>query len=189
MSAAVVVVFVAAILFGSARDDGPAPPTTWVVVATSEDWRAGEPPGAFDIVTVLGTAGAALASVGDLSDQEPLVRIPAGSLVSKAMLGPVGAEAGDPDATLFQLGVSTAYWGSGTPAAGDVAVFAREFGGCAVAVIQLVDAQGGAVWIEADPLLAAELASVPSPVLWEAPENGWPECGPEEQLGDAVGSG
>lgn len=187
MSAGVVVVFVAAILFGSGRDDGPAPPTTWVVVAASEDWRAGEPPGAFDVVNVLGPAGAALASVGDLSDQVPVIRVPAGSLVSKAMLGPPNVSVDDPDAALFQMGVSTAHWGSGVPAAGDRAVFAAGFGACAIAVLELVDAQGPVVWVEAGPELAARLALVPGPFIWEAPENGWPACDPGE-LGDAVGS-
>lgn len=179
MSAGVVIVFVAAILFGSARDDGPPPPT-WVVVAASEDWRAGEPPGAFSVVSVLGPAGASLASVGDLSDQVPVVRVPAGSLVSKAMLGPPDASVGNPDAALFKMGVSTAHWGSGMPTAGDRAVVAASFGACAIAILELVDAQGPVVWVEANPELAARLASVPGPFVWEAPENGWPACQVED---------
>ena len=187
LSAAVTVVFAAAILFGSDRE--PDAPEAWEAVAASEDWRAGSPPGEFTVVEVMGPAGVLLAGPGDLAGQVPLSRVPAGALVSKSMLGPPDADRA-PNSALFRLGVDTSWWGSAGPAAGDVAVFATAFGECATAVAVLADADAGAgtVLVEADFALAAALAEASKLVVWEAPAEGWPACAAVEQ-GSARASG
>ena len=185
LSVVLALVFAGAILFGSGSDEEQAPPPpTFVVVAASEDWLAGEPPGGFELIQVQGPASTFLAGPADLDGQVAAVRVPAGSLVSRAMLG-----APDPprpsDVSLFRIGVNTTYWGPAGPATGDRAVFAGGFGGCAVAILELVSADGGTVLVEADPELAATLGGLPSPVLWKAPDDGWPACGAGE-IGDVA---
>ena len=174
LSALVTAAFVAAVLFGSGRDS-PPDVQTWTVVAAAEDWLGGEPVGGFDVVEVSGPAGALLAAPIDLDGQVPVSAVPAGALVSKSMLGPDDSPR-RADSALVRLGVDTSVWGSGTPGAGDWAVFAARFGGCAAAVVELAGAGEGSVLVEASPELAARLGALQRPLVWEAPQSGWPEC-------------
>lgn len=168
----VVAVAVSVWLFGR-----PEPPEAAVpVVATAEDWAAHREPGRFVTVEVPETTAALFVTAADLAGRVPAVAVPAGTVLSQALLADPGAvSAADPAAALIAVAVDPSLWPDPGPVTGAAAVLAAEPGGCAAAVLPVVAAGDGSVVVEAGPELAARLGPAVW-WIWESPAAGWPGC-------------
>ena len=173
-AAALVVVLVAVSVWLFGRPEPPEPSVQ--VVATAEDWPARREPGGFVTVEVPESAAALFVTPAELAGRMPAVLVPAGTILSEALLADPGtAAAADPSATLLAVGVDPSLWPDPGPAAGAAAVLAAEPGGCAAAVLPIVAAGDGSVVVEAGPELAAQLGPAVW-WIWESPAAGWPGC-------------
>ena len=172
--AVVVVVIVAIWLFG--RPDPPEP--TVEVVATAVDWPAKREAGEFITVEMPADTASLFVTPAELEGRVPAIPVPAGAVVSEAMLADAGsAFAADLSSTLLALTVDPSLWPDPGPRAGDIAVLAEKPGGCAAAVLPVVLATDETLVVEARPQAAAVLG----PVVWwtwESPVAGWPACAP-----------
>ena len=172
--AALVVTLVAVSVWLFGRPEPPEPSVQ--VVATAEDWTARREPGGFATVEVPATAAELFVTPAELAGRVPAVLVPAGTVLSEALLAdPGAASAADPSAALLAVGVDPSLWPDPGPAAGATAVLAAEPGGCAAAVLPILAVGDGTVIVEAGPELAAQL----SPAvwwIWESPAAGWPGC-------------
>ncbi len=168
----VVAVAVSVWLFGR-----PEPPEAVVqVVATADDWAAHREPGRFVTVEVPETTAALFVTPADLAGRVPAVAVPAGTVLSQALLADPGTgPAVDPAAALLAVAVDPSLWPDPGPVTGAVAVLAAEPGGCAATVLPIVAAGDGSVVVEAGPELAARLGPAVW-WIWEAPAAGWPGC-------------
>ncbi len=173
-AAALIVVLVALSVWLFGRPE-PSEPTVPVVAAT-EEWPAGREPGEFVTVEMPETAAALFVTPEQLAGRVPAVAVPAGVVVSEALLAdPAAAVASDLSAALLAVAVDPSLWPDPGPRAGDAAVLAAEPGGCATAVLPVVVVAEGSVVVEARPRLAAVLG----PTVWwtwESPPAGWPAC-------------
>lgn len=168
----VVVVAVSVWLFGRPE---PAEPAVQVV-ASAEDWAARREPGRFVTVEVPEKAAALFVTPAELEGRVPVVAVPAGTVVSQALLsGPGAAAAADPSTALIAVSVDPSLWPEPGPSTGASAVLAAEPGGCAVAVMPIVAAGDGSIVVEAGPELAARLGPAVW-WIWESPAAGWPGC-------------
>ena len=171
----VVVVALSVWLFGR-----PEPETTVQVVAAAEDWPAGREPGEYVIVEMPEESAALFVTADQLADRVPAVAVPAGTVVSAALLTDSAVPAAsDLSAALLAVAVDASLWPEPGPRAGDAAVLAAQPGGCAVAVLPVVLAGEGTVVVEAGP----RLAEVLGPAvwwIWESPPAGWPGCPPAQ---------
>ena len=173
-AAGLVVLLVAVALWLFGRPESPEP--TVEVVAATEPWPAGREPGDFLTVEVPETAAALFVTPEGLAGRVAAVAVPAGTVLSDALLADPGApSAADPAAALLDVAVDMSLWPEPGPAAGDTAVLAVEPGGCAAAVLPVLAADEDSVVVEADPRLAARLGPAVWWV-WESPVAGWPEC-------------
>ena len=167
----VVAVVLSVWLFGR-----PEPQPTVQVVAAAEDWPAGREPGEFVTVEIPEASAALFVTADGLVDRVPAVAVPAGTVVSDALLADSALPAAsDLSATLLAVAVDPSLWPDPGPRAGDAAVLAAQPGGCATAVLPVVVAGEGTVVVEARP----ELAAVLGPAvwwIWESPPAGWPGC-------------
>ena len=112
----------------------------------------------------------------ELAGRVPAVLVPAGTVLSEALLAdPGAASAADPSAALLAVGVDPSLWPDPGPAAGADAVLAAEPGGCAAAVLPILAVGDGTVVVEAGPELAAQLGPAVW-WIWESPAAGWPGC-------------
>ncbi len=152
------------------------------VVATTQRWPAGFPPGEHATVDVPTNLAVLFVRPADLADTVVTVEIPAGTLISPGMLRPRQGESGQGDArttSLLDFTVNAAMWPAPGPQPGRRAVFAAAPGGCAVALVTLAgvagDGSGTAATVEAGPDLAARLADEEW-WIWESPPGGWPLC-------------
>lgn len=174
-AAAVLVATLAAVFALSGDDDA----TEVAVVATTQRWIEGHPPGEHAIVGVPADLAPLFALPSDLADTVVAVDVPAGTLVSPKMLRPQQPESSDRRTTLMRIGVHHEIWPSPGPLPGAQAVFSRTPGGCAAALVALVAAEtaedSATVTIEASPELAAALAEGQW-WIWESPPAGWPLC-------------
>lgn len=154
-----------------------AEPVTAGVVSTTEIWLEGQPFGAFEIVEVPAELSARFVSPNDLTGLVAATRIPPGSLVAPQMLTqPAERSASE---TQFRVAVDSHLWPDPGPAAGAVAVFAIDPGGCAFYVAELVDGQRETVTLQLDAARAAELVGLAAAVtllVWESPPEGWHGC-------------
>ena len=174
----VVVVALSVWLFGR-----PEPENTVQVVVAAEDWPAGREPGEY-VTAELPEESAALFVTPDLlGDRVPAVVVPAGTVVSAALLADSAVPAAsDLSAALLAVAVDPSLWPEPGPGAGDAAVLAAEPGGCAAAVLPVVLVGEGTVVVEAGP----QLAEVLGPTvwwIWESPPAGWPGCPPAQPDG------
>ena len=173
-AAALIVVLVALSVWLFGRPDPPEP--TVEVVAAAEDWPARREPGAFVTVEMPEAAAALFVTPEKLAGRVPAVPVPAGTVISEALLADPGAAVTtDLSATLLAVAVDPSLWPEPGPRAGDAAVLAAEPGGCATAVLPVVDASDASVVVEARPQLAAVLGPEVW-WIWESPPAGWPAC-------------
>ena len=171
----VVVVALAVWLFGR-----PVPEPTVQVVAAAEDWPAGREPGEYVTLEMPEESAALFVTAEQLTDRVPAVAVPAGTVVSPALLADSALPAAsDLSAALLAVAVNPALWPEPGPRAGDAAVLAAQPGGCAAAVLPVVLVGEGTVVVEAGPQLAAVLGPVVW-WIWESPPAGWPGCPPSQ---------
>ena len=174
----VVVVALSVWLFGR-----PEPATTVQVVASAEDWPAGREPGEYVMVEMPEESAALFVTADQLADRVPAVAVPAGTVVSAALLADSAVPAAsDLSAALLAVAVDASLWPEPGPRAGDAAVLAAQPGGCAAAVLPVVLAGEGTVVVEVGPQLAAVLGPTVWWV-WESPPAGWPGCLPAQPDG------
>jgi len=113
-----VVVALSVWLFGR-----PEPETTVQVVAAAEDWPAGREPGEYVIVEMPEESAALFVTAGQLADRVPVVAVPAGTVVSAALMaGSAVPAASDLSAALLAVTVDSSLWPEPGPRAGDAAV-------------------------------------------------------------------
>ena len=167
----VLVVAVSVWLFGRPEP----PPRTVSVVATTEPWPAGHKPGSFTTIEVPATAAGLFVTPAALEGRVPAVPVPAGAVLSAAMLADPDATPLDPEAALVAVGVDLALWPAPGPAPGDTAVLSRQPGGCAAAVLPVLAATDTQLVVEANPQRAALLAGT-TWTAWKSPAAGWPQC-------------
>ena len=173
MAAALIVVVVAVLVWLFGR---PEPQPTVQVVAAAEDWPAGREPGEFVTVEIPEASAALFVTADQLADRVPVVAVPAGTVLSEALLADSAAPAAsDLSATLLAVAVDPSLWPDPGPRAGDVAVLAAQPGGCATAVLPVVVAGEATVVVEAAPQLAAVLGPTVW-WIWKSPSAGWPGC-------------
>ena len=173
-AAALVVVLVAVLIWLFGRPEPPEPAVQ--VVAAAEDWAARREPGEFVTVEMPQTAAALFVTPAELDGRVPAVAVPAGTILSEALLaGPGTVAAADPSAAMLAVAVNPSLWPDPGPAVGAAAVLAAEPGGCAAAVLPVVAAGDSSVVVEAGPALAARLGPAVW-WIWESPAAGWPGC-------------
>lgn len=173
-AAALVVVLVAASVWLFGRPEPPEPVVQ--VVAAAEDWGARREPGGFVTVEMPQSAAALFVTPAELPGRVPAVAVPAGTVLSRALLADPGtAMATDPSTALLAVAVDPSLWPDPGPAAGATGVLAAEPGGCAAAVLPIVSAGDGSVVVEAGHELAARLGPAVW-WIWESPAAGWPGC-------------
>ena len=181
LAAAAVLAATLVAVFALSGDDDTA---EVAVVATTQRWIEGHPPGEHAIVGVPADLAPLFALPSELADTVAAVDVPAGTLVSPTMLRPQ-PEGGDRRTALMRIGVHHEIWPSPGPLPGAQAVFSRTPGGCAAALVVLVAAEtadgSATVTIEASPELAAILAEGQW-WIWESPPAGWPQCQPQADL-------
>ena len=149
------------------------------VVAATQRWAEGHPPGGHATVAVPVGLAALFIRPSELAGTVAAVDVPEGTLVSPNMLRPLQNRGEARSATLMQFKVSDDLWPDPGPAAGSRAVFSPSPGGCAAALVTLLAvAEEGAeagVTVEATPELAA-LLSDKAWWIWESPPESWPPC-------------
>ena len=171
----VVVVAVSVWLFGR-----PEPENTVQVVAAAEDWPAGREPGEYVTVEMPEESAALFVTVEQLADRVPAVAVPAGTVVSPALLADSAVPAAsDLSAALLAVAVDPSLWPEPGPRPGDAAVLAAQPGGCAAAVLPVVLVGESTVVVETGPQLAALLGPAVW-WIWESPPAGWPGCPPAQ---------
>ena len=149
------------------------------VVAASQRWPEGHPPGDHTIISVPADLAVLFVEPLDLEGTVVSVDVPEGTLVSPRMLR--SRQSGDNSRTtsLMRFTVNAELWPDPGPAAGDRTVFSLSPGGCAVALVSLVavaqEGAGALVTLEATPELAGTLADEKW-WIWESPPGGWPLC-------------
>ena len=159
--------------------DGEAIPEI-PVVAASQRWTAGHPPGELLIVDMPADKAGFFVHPSELAGAIAAVDVPKGTLVSPQMLRP--RQSGDDTrrTTLMRFRVSDEMWPHPGPVPGSRAVFSASPGGCATALVTLVSVgdEGAAetsVTVEADPELSAVLSDGQW-WIWESPPGRWPLC-------------
>lgn len=174
VSAAIVAIVVAAIwLWGRPHREPPHA----LVAVTAEAWLAGQPAGAFEAVTVPQELAGHMADPDSIAGSVVAFDVPAGILVSPALLGPPDGASGT--RTVIRLSADTSAWPEPGPRAGSRAVVAGVLGGCALDVATLAGGAEGSIVVRVDPSEAARYAraaELDGLVVWPAPPDGWPEC-------------
>ena len=171
-AAGLVVLLVAVSLWLFGR---PEPsPVTVDVVAVTEQWPAGHEPGEYTTIEVPEAAATLFVTPAELDGRVSAVPVPAGAVLSAAMLADPAASASDPEAAPVAVAADLTLWPDPGPAPGDTAVLARHPGGCASAVLPVLAATETQLVVEATPDLASLLAG--PWVAWESPAAGWPAC-------------
>lgn len=167
----VVVVALSVWLFGRTE-----PESMVQVVAAAEDWPPGREPGEYVIVEMPEESAGLFVTADQLAGRVPAVAVPAGTVVSAALLDDSAVPAAsDLSAALLAVAVDPSLWPEPGPRAGDAAVLAAQPGGCAAAVLPVVLVGEGTVVVEAGPPLAAVLGPTVW-WIWESPPAGWPGC-------------
>ena len=179
-AALIVLAATAAAIFALSRD-GDAVPEVPVVV-TTQRWTAGHPPGEHASIDLPADLAVLFTQPSELAGTMAAVDVPEGTLVSPNMLRP--RQSGDDTGTtaLMRFAVSDELWAEPGPVAGSRAVFSSSPGGCATALVTLVEVDGDgaatSVTVEAAPELAAALSDEQW-WIWESPPGSWPLCGDE----------
>ena len=163
------------------------PPAALVAVA-SEQWTAGQPPGAFEIVEVAAQLAGQFADPDSISAGISTLDIPSGTFVTPGLLGVPDDVSGA--VTAMRFAADTSAWPAPGPSAGSRAVVAGVLGGCALDVTTLAGGTEGSIVVRVDAPGAARYASaaeLDGLVVWPAPPDGWPECR-SSRAGAASGS-
>ena len=181
LAAAIVLVGTFVTIFTLSRGDDPV--TTVPVVAASQRWTEGHPPGEHAIVNVPADLAALFVRPAELTDIVVVVDVPEGTLISPHMLRRRQDVDGTRATALMQFTASAELWPDPGPVTGSRAVFSPSPGGCAAALVTLMAVAGNgaaaSVTVEADPELAAALSDEQW-WIWESPPGGWPRCQGEE---------
>ena len=180
LAAAVVLVATAAAIIALSRDGDVIAEVP--VVAATQRWSAGHPPGDYAPVSVPADLAALFVQPAELAGSVAAVDVPEGTLVSAKMLRPRRDSDEGRATALMRFTVSDELWPEPGPVGGSRAVFSSSPGGCAAALVTVVAADGeGAstsITVEADPELAAVLSDEQW-WIWESPPGSWPLCGRE----------
>ena len=179
-----ILVVISVLLWGR---DAPEEPLV-EAVAASQPWTRGGPPGDHVVLEVPERLSAMFVSPDDLSGTVAATYVPAGVLVSPAMLVAEQTAFMNDDSTLLRVRVNSSLWPEPGPRAGQVAVLSATAGGCSIATVELVAADDDTVILEATPSLASLLAPE-SWWVWQAPESGWPACPTAFEIRDISGFG
>lgn len=173
-SAAIVAVVVAAIwLWGRPQRELPQV----LAAVSSEAWLAGQPPGAFEAVTVPPELAEQLADPDSIAGSVVAFDVPPGTFITPALLGPPEGTSGSH--TVIRLSADTSAWPEPGPRPGSRAVVAGALGGCALDVTTLAGGAEGSIVVHVDAAGAARYAraaELDGLVVWPAPPEGWPEC-------------
>ena len=169
--------------------DGEAIPDA-PVVAASQRWTAGHPPGELLIIDMPADKAAFFVHPSELAGVIAAVDVPEGTLVSPQMLRP--RQSGDDTrrTALMRFRVSAEMWPDPGPVPGSRAVFSASPGGCATALVTLVavseeGAAESSVTVEVDPDLSAVLSDAQW-WIWESPPGHWPLCEPSASNGSSA---
>lgn len=188
LAAGIVLAATIATIAALSRDGQPIPEVP--VVAASQRWAAGHPPGELLVIDMPADRAAFFVHPSELTGAIAAVDVPEGTLVSPQMLRP--RQSGDDTrrTALMAFRVSHELWPHPGPVPGSRAVFSASPGGCAEALVTLVSVGGdgaaeSSVTVEADPELAA-LLSDGQWWIWESPPGGWPLCEPSAANGSSV---
>ena len=173
-AAAVVGIVVCALwLWGRPRSE---PPLVLVAV-TAETWIAGQPPTAFDVVTVPLDVATRFVEPDAIADRIVAHDVPEGTFVTPELLTSAAEAVGT--TTVMRFVADTTAWPPPGPSAGSHAVVSTVLGGCAVEVSTLFDAAEDSIVVRVDPQGAAHIAAAAEPgglVVWPSPPDGWPLC-------------
>lgn len=180
LAAAIVLIATMATIAALSRD-GDATPEVPVVAATQR-WTAGHPPGEHAIIEMPADRAGFFVHPSELDGAVAAVDVPEGTLVSPQMLRPHQSGDDTRRTALMRFRVTDEMWPHPGPVPGSRAVFSTSPGGCAAALVTLVSAgdDGAAessVTVEADPELAAVLSDGQW-WIWESPPGRWPLCEP-----------
>ena len=185
LAAAVAVVAATAAAVLLVGRDAPDPVSEAVVAA--ERWRVGSEPGAFITVAVPQPLGGFFVSPGDLPGMVPAADVAEGTVLSPALLMPAPPPRGRGTVPL-RLEVDASLWPDPGPRTGSNAVLSPVPGGCAAAVLELVEAAEGSVTVEVTPAQAGLLGGRDL-FAWPALDGSWPLCPPEVSASVSVASG
>ena len=183
LAAAVVVVAATAAAVLLVGRDAPDPVSEAVVAA--ERWRVGSEPGAFLTVAVPQPLGGFFVAPEDLVGMVPAADVAEGTVLSPALLMPAPPPRGRGTVPL-RLEVDASLWPDPGPQAGSDAVLSTGPGGCAAAVLELVEAAEGSVTVEVTPTQAGVLGGRDL-FAWPALDGSWPLCPPEVSAAAAAG--
>lgn len=163
--------------FGSSA----AEPLTEVAI-TSDNWAAGEAGEYTAFPVPLGLAPFFVAPA-ELAGRVATVELQAGVFLSESLLresGPELAEGAAPDppgTTRVRLTMDVGLWPQPGPRAGETAVVADAWGGCGLAVLELLEVEPeGVMTVRVTPGLAATLSAAPRLLAWPPTSDGWPLC-------------
>ena len=155
--------------------DAPDPVSEAVVAA--ERWRVGSEPGAFLTVAVPQPLGGFFVAPEDLVGMVPAADVAEGTVLSPSLLMPAPPPRGRGTVPL-RLEVDASLWPGPGPQAGSDAVLSTVPGGCAAAVLELVEAAEASVTVEVTPSQAGLLGGRDL-FAWPALDGSWPLCPPE----------
>ena len=174
--AAVVVLVLAAVFFFGGDED----PELFPVPVASERWVADRPVGGWAPIEAHATVAALAAPLSEFAvERVAAVNVPAGTIVTRDMLRPVGSAAVGEDSATVWITADLTRWHGGA-AAGEAAVFSQTPGGCAALELVLADVEGSQVAVEATPELFATLVEGEPWTLWASPVEGWAEQCPAD---------
>ena len=173
-AAAVVGIVVCALwLWGRPRSELPQV----LVAVTAETWVAGQPPGAFDVVTLPPDVATRFVEPDIIADRVVAHHVPAGTFVTPALLTVAAESAGS--TTAMRFAADTTAWPPPGPRAGSHSVVSTVLGGCAIEVSTLLGGADDSIVVRVDQQSAARIAAAAEPdglVVWPAPPDGWPQC-------------
>lgn len=159
-----------------------AEPTAAVAV-TSEQWEEGAAAG-YTTLQVPQELAPFFVSPGQLDGRVAATDLQAGVFLSDSLLradDPGGWEEPAPEppgTTRVRLNMDIGLWPPPGPQAGAAAVVADAWGGCGLAVLELLEVEpGGMMTVRVTPELAAALAAAPRLLTWPPASDGWPLCG------------
>lgn len=158
-----------------------AEPMTEAAV-TSDVWAAGET-GEYTTLPVPQGLAPFFVSPEELAGRAAAVELQAGVFLSESLLRADDPEPSEettpepPGTTRVRLKMDIGLWPQPGPRAGEAAVVASAWGGCGLAVLELLEVEpDGVMTVRVTPGLAASLAAAPQLLAWPPAANGWPLC-------------
>lgn len=158
-----------------------AEPTSEAAV-TADNWAAGEAGEYTTLPVPLGLAPFFI-TPDKLAGRVAAVELEAGVFLSESLLREgdseqAGGTAPDPPGTTrVRLTMDIGLWPQPGPRAGEAAVVASAWGGCGLAVLELLEVEPeGVMTVRVTPGLAATLSAAPRLLAWPPTSDGWPLC-------------